>query len=603
MPQPFAHAVINNLLPDHLGFDKKDAVTKKTLKKRLVRFAKEDPVQFNEIVPLIKQAGDMFATYEGISVGLDDIEPDYKKRDAIINSAAGKLKGLTDPTKRSNVYIDAQQKMLKLAASHKGDLGLMARSGGRGNMAQLMKTVATPLVVSDFNDRPVDSLLTKSYAEGLSPAQYWIAGAESRGLVVKGQIGTAEPGDVGKIMSNATNRQVVTTEDCKTKNGVRMDATDVQIIGRYLARNQQYGTRNTPVDGRLVAYAIEKDPKAFLFVRSPLTCEAPSGTCSYCQGTLNDGKLMEIGQNAGLRSVQAAAEPLVQMALSSKHGISLVHGAVNIPRGITGLRQYLEAPKNFMHKAELASVSGKVTNIKQAQHGGNYVFVDDKEHYVSPNVGLKVKLNQRVAAGDALSDGVPHPGEVVEYKGLGEGRRYLTDAVHGIYEDAGISIDKRNIENIVVNGLSHVRVGNSPRDSGIVPGEIIKQNQVDSILRGQGAKVPIDKTKGRVLAENYLHHVAGTTVNSTIRRDLRNSGISEVNVLPEDSQFQFEPFMSSIIRTPLMNNNWLNKLGHRYLRQTLTQAAHGAEEAETTGYAPIAALVSGRFGQGTDGKY
>lgn len=603
--QTFAHALINSYLPDDLQYKNGEVVNKNTLKGRLVAFAKRDADRFNELIPLIKQAGDMFATYEGISVGLDDIEPDYTARDEIVNRADNRLRQTSDARTRSDVYVEAQQKMSKLAESHKGDLGLMARSGGRGNVAQLMKTVASPVVVGDIDGKPVDLLIKKSYAEGLSPAEYWVAGDESRGLVIKGQLGTAEPGDVSKILANTVNRHVVSTEDCNTKNGLRMSASDSQVIGRYLARDQQYGHRNDEIDARLVAHALEQDKNAFLFVRSPLTCEAAHGTCSFCQGIMNNGKRLSVGENAGLRAAQALSEPLTQMALSSKHGVALVEGSSKMPRGLTGLRQFLEAPKSFAYRATLAQLDGNVTGIRKAPQGGHYVQINNKDHYVPPDMTVDVKIGDKVEKGDALSEGMPHPGEVVEHKGLGEGRRYLTDQVQKVYEMSGISVDKRNVENIVVNSLGHVRVEDSPLDSGLIPGEVINQSKIDSLLREKAEKIPVSKSKGRVLAENYIHHVAGTTITDGIIRDLSNSGITTVSVTAKDAQYAFSAFMSPITRSPLLNTNWLNKLGHRYLKSTIVEAAQRAESASTSGYEPIAAYTRGgkSFGKGSDGRY
>lgn len=588
-PQPFAFAYINSLMPENLQFPTNEPITKKSLKQRLVKFAQQNPKQYTEIVPLIKQMGDEFATYEGISVGLDDIEPDYEKRDAIVNEADKKLKRTTDPKKRAEIFITAQQKVKDLATRHAGDLGMMARSGGRGNVTQLMKTVASPVVVGDFDGNPVDTLIKKSYAEGLSPMEYWVASNESRGLVIKGQLGTAEPGDVSKILSNVSNRQVVSEEDCGTKNGIRMSANDPQAMGRYLARDQAAGKRNDPVDTRIVQAA----KGGFLFVRSPLTCEARNGICSYCQGIMNNGARMQIGENAGLRSAQALSEPLTQMALSSKHGVSLVEGATRMPRGLNGLRQFLEAPKNFAFKAEVAATDGKVEDIQAAPQGGTYVFVKNRRHYVPPGMTVAVKKGQQVYAGDVLSEGVPHPVDVVEHKGLGAGRKYLTEQLQRIYQDAGTDIDTRNIENIIVNSLNHVKIEDAPEDSGLLPGEIVNQNTIDRVLRPLGKKVPLHQAKGRVLAENYLHHVAGTPLKSSMMKEFEESGITQVNVLEPNQGYRITPFMTSVTRSPLLNPNWLNKLGHRYLKSTILQGAHFAEEADTRGYEPLAAYVRG----------
>ena len=599
--QSFAHALMNSLLPKQHHFKPSEVINKKTLKKRLVAFAKSDPKRYNEVIPLIKQHGDMFATFEGISVGLDDIEPDYAKRDPIMNQAQAQLDKTTDPSKRTSIYLDAQAKIRDLTTKHTGDLGLMARSGGRGNTNQLMKTVATPVVVGDFDGKPVDALIKRSYAEGLSPMEYWVAGDESRGQVIKGQLGTAEPGDVSKILANTANRQVISQDDCGTKNGQRMSSLDPQVLGRYLARNQAAGKRNVEITQSL----LDANKNSFLFVRSPLTCEAHDGVCSFCQGVMAGGNRLQLGENPGLRSAQAMSEPLTQMALSSKHGVALVEGASNIPRGLSGLRQFLEAPKSFAFKAILSTVDGMVGKIEKAPQGGHYIFVQNKKHYAPPKTDPIVKQGQRVEKGDALTKGFANPSELVAAKGIGAGRKYLTERIQSIYHDSGIDIDTRNIENIVAPHLNYLKVDDAPEDSGLLPGETIKLNRVQSLLAPNGEKVNPNEAIGRTLAENYLHHTAGTKVSQSMTEEFKRAGITRVNVVKKDSNFSFTPFMTSITRAPLLDDNWLNKLGHRYLKKTILDAAHGAETADTSGYAPIAAYVRGgpNYGKGSGGRY
>jgi DNA-directed RNA polymerase subunit beta' len=596
----FALTLLNSLLPRELDIKPGTIVQKGIMQGVLVKFALQDPDRFNETVPLIKQYGDMFARFSGISVGLDDIEPDYAKRNAVVERADKQLRETTDTGKRDAIYLSAQAEIRQITSEHKGDLGLMARSGGRGNINQLMKTIATPLVVGDFDGKPVDTLIKRSYAEGLSPMEYWVAADESRAQVIKGQLGVSEPGDMSKVLANTVNRQVVTELDCGTKNGASKLPNDPQIIGLFLARDQQAGRRNDEVTQSL----LDSKKPSQLFVRTVLTCEASEGVCSYCQGTSSTGKRMQIGEHAGMRAAQAASEPLTQLALSSKHGVALVEGATNLPRGLAGVRQFLEAPKNFTHKAVISEVSGRVLGVREAPQGGNYVKVDTKEYYVPPGVKVTVKIGDLVHPGDTLSEGLPHPNELIQHKGLGEGRKYLVDTIHAIYKDSGQNIDKKNLEHIVKPHLNYVQVNSAPESTGFLPGEIIKQNRIDKVLRGQGQKIPVSQALGKMVSENYLHHVAGTKVTHGMMADFQAAGITMVSVLPDDYNLSTSPYVTSITRSPLLNDNWLNKLGHRYLKSTILEAAHTGQTAMTSGYAPLAAYARGEsFGKGTDGKY
>ena len=106
------------------------------VKSNLINLARDNPDTFALVAPKIKRLGDEFSTYEGLSVGLDDIEPEYKKRDPILRSAKAAMRKTTDPSKIGSILHKAQQRMLAVSKEHKGDMGLMARSGAKGNVTQ-----------------------------------------------------------------------------------------------------------------------------------------------------------------------------------------------------------------------------------------------------------------------------------------------------------------------------------------------------------------------------------------------------------------------------------------------------------------------------------
>ena len=255
--------------------------------------------------------------------------------------------------------------------------------------------------------------------------------------------------------------KLVTTPDCGTLNGVTMDAKDPHVIDRFLAKD--HGAFKV---GTLVAPQVAQKLDEPILVRSPMTCEAPHGVCQKCQGLDATGKLQTLGVNVGMRAAQALAEPLTQFALNAKHGGRLATAAdAKKLEGIKGVRQVLEVPQSFLHKATLADHDGEVSKIEDAPQGGRYVWVGDTRHYVPPSLAVIATPGQRVEAGDVLSDGVPRPDEVVQHKGLGVGRRYLVDTLHDIYKRAGADVDKRHLETLARSG-AEPRVRHRPRRRG-----------------------------------------------------------------------------------------------------------------------------------------
>jgi len=64
------------------------------------------------------------------------------------------------------------------------------------------------------------------------------------------------------------------------------------------------------------------------------------------------------------------------------------------------------------------------------------------------------------------------------------------------------------------------------------------------------------------------------------------------------------PIMAPATRNPLLNPDWLVRLGHRYLKDSLREGAHEAQTSNLHGSHPLPAMIFGAdFGEGIDGRY
>lgn len=570
------------------------ALTKGVLNDSLVRLAKANPDAYPDVVTKLKRLGDEIATLEGISVGLDDIAP-HPERDAHLAPHVEAFRAARTQADKEKALYAAQDAMLSLAKRDKGAMGEMVRSGGRGNAAQLMRAVGSPVLARDSRDRTVPWLITRSFSEGLTPADAWVAGGEARVNAVRSNISVVEPGDLAKILVNNMGDKLVTTIDCGTRNGVEMSASDPHLIDRYL------------VDGRLVtpglasALATKGDR---VVVRSPMTCEAPQGVCQRCQGLDPSGHLHQLGTNVGMRAAQALSEPLTQFSLNAKHGGRIAAATTGKKQleGIKGVRQLLEIPTSFMHKAVLSDRDGRVTRVDLAPQGGSYVVVEDSRHYVPPDQQVVVAVGRSLFAGDSLSDGVPRPDEIVRHKGLGEGRRYLVDALHDVYRRSGADVDKRHLETLARSVLSHVQITDPGPDDAFMKGDVIDYNRFRAALAGSRRRVALREATGETLAEDVLHFTAGTRVTPDVTDRLSRRGVSEVEIA--DHGPVAAPVVRPASRTPLLNPDWMARLGHRYLKETLLAGAHRGDASDVHGYSPVPAYAAGtEFGQGPEGRY
>ena len=581
MRKASVHSIlINSKLPR--DYKLAGELTTKALKTNLLAMAKANPEMYKIVAPKIKKLGDEFSTYEGISVGLDDIEPEYHKRNPIINNAKRSLRSSAGNKKKTmSILLDTQGKLRDLTSKHPGDMGMMARSGSRGNMNQLMKMVSSPGIVGDYDGAPIPYLIERGYSEGLAPAEAWIAGDESRSQVIKGQLGTAEPGEMQKVLASVMSEQVISAPDCGTRNGITLSSEDPAIEGRYT-------TSGKLIEGREAASLARRGGN--VRVRSPMTCEQDSGVCQKCMGTSTKGKSFDIGSNVGIRSAQSLSEPLTQMVLSAKHGVSLVEGDHNIPRGLAAFKQFVEVPKNFFHRAPIAEKSGKVTAISAAPQGGLDIDIEGMAHYVPPGRDLKIKKGQQVSAGDVISSGIVAPDDVVRHKGLGEGREYLVKSLRDVYRDSGKDLDPRHFELLARSQLNYVRVqGGVP---GYIPGDVVSVPNVRKAFEGMGREYSVKDSLGKVITVPVGLHLPGTRVTKGVQDSLNREGIKTLKAT--SSSARLEPIMAAATRTPLLNPNWMQRLGYRYQKATLINAATFGETSDIHSHNPVPALAVGK---------
>ncbi len=600
MATSYGEHLLNEILPpEHRG---KGPLTKSKLTDILVSIAKDSPETYPATVVALKRLGDETATSCGLSVGLDDIDPGVKARDVALNPHFEEFRKATTYAAKEKALLGGQSAMLAYTKQHTGSMGELAASGSRGNYNQLSKIIASPVVTRDDADRVVPWFLRKSYAEGISSADAWVAGNEARLNAIKSNISVVEPGDLAKILVNNLGNTLITVPDCETKNGIVMKSSDPHIADRYLAHPAAGLTAGTLITPQ--SLSVLRKGAETVVVRSPMTCEAPHGLCQKCRGLSPAGHLYGIGTNVGVMSSQAVASPLTQIALGAKHGGNLARGQ-NEPKleGIKGVRQLLEIPESFLHKATLAEHDGKVSKVEDAPQGGRYVWVNDTRHYLGPDLKLKTPVGTVVEAGDMLSNGVPKPDEVVHHKGLGEGRRYLVEALHGVYHDSGVELDKRHFETIAKSLLNHVYVTDpgEEHDHGLLKGDVIDYNRFKASIGSSFKAVPTTDAVGETLASDFLHYTAGTRVTPTVRDALKKQGITDVSI--GVTAPQVDPVMRTASRSPLMNPDFMQRLAHRYLKESLMAGAHRGDVSELHGYNPAPGYAAGTIGFGPEGRY
>lgn len=596
--QTFGQYLVNEALPDDLRA--KGALDKKELHKRLYVYAKRSPAEAAQAIDNLRQLGHNIATSEGTSITLNDITPDYRTRNNILRPVLKQFQKMEDPPVRQKMLVEAQERLRRATmVGFGGSQGETVRSGARGAPEQLTRSFMAPVAARNETGQLNPWLIHHSYSEGLRSSEHWAANTESRLNLISSHLSITEPGDLSKIMVNNMGDHLVLKEDCKTRNGITMSTDDPNIVDRFLAQPAGGFSGGTLITPQVWTQLRNKTKTAT--VRSPMTCELPEGVCQKCYGLDEKGKTHPLGTNVGIRSAQAITEPLTQFTLSARHGIRRGEATPSSMSGMKGLRQFLDIPKTFGNKAALSSSDGKVERIEKAPQGGFNVFVAGKPHYVPPHLNVSVVPGQKVLAGDALSDGIPMPNDVVKYKGLGAGRKYIVDKLQDTYKNQGVDLDRRHFEILARTHLNYVQIDDDP-EGRFYPGEVVNYAVLKKQLAEDSKTVPLAKADGQVLAQAYLHHTAGTRVTPEIMAELRKQKVRTVEVArtPPAMSFVMQPLTSN----PLLNPDWMARLGHRRLKSTLLEAAHEGQTTNLHGTHPIPAFAYGvEFGRGPGGKY
>ena len=597
MSEPFGRYLLNQELPDEYKI--KSNVTKGALKKDMFTYARKDPEGYAKSIVALKRIGDMLATQEGLSIGLEDITPQYAKRNKEMQFYVNKFKRATSDSKKQEIAIQAQKAMVSSVIKHPGSLTLQVASGARGNTLQYSNMVNAVGAARDSKGGMTPWLISHSYAEGLTPAEYFATTNQSLMDVVKSNTAVSEPGELNKKLINVMYDSVITEDDCGTHNGVMLEVLSPDAIDRYTARDVAGVKRNTLIT-TINQGAIAKKHKKLL-LRSPMTCEAADGVCQLCQGLNEHGSNHILGINVGVRSAAALSEPLTQFALNSKHGGRNIDSDKNQAQGISGFRQMLETPKVFINRAALATLQGKVDNVSKAPQGGTNIDINGVKHYALPGMRIYVTKGSKVEAGDVLSEGIPKPDELVKYKGLSEGRNYLVNSLKNLYKTQGRDLDRRHFELLAKSNMNHVRILDD-KNNAFIKGDIVNYNTLRSELTSNTARKDLSNALGDTLGHGAGGFLPGTRITSKVYSELKKQKINEVLVAPRAPSVEF--VMKSATLVPKLNEDWMARMSHQGLKRSILQAAHTSERSNLHGTHPIPAYAYGaEFGEGTKGRY
>ncbi|MBI2097635.1 MAG: DNA-directed RNA polymerase subunit beta' [Candidatus Vogelbacteria bacterium] len=482
--------------------------------------------QIAEIVDRIKNFGFVYATYSGITWGLDDVLVPVGK-DALIKEAkieSAKLvetynEGLLSKDEKYRLDIEIWsrvrsrvEKLLPTTLDKNGPVMHMLNSGARGSISQVAQMSAMKGLITSPAGPLIDFPIIPSYKEGLSPLEYFITTHGSRKTLTDTALNTAKAGYLTQRLVNVAQEVIVTEPDCGEKHGKKLTRANISsldaglanvIRGRVLAADIQLAGGETLFKkGRLLsnveARQVEAAGVTEAVIRSILTCQSVRGVCQRCYGAdPGRGTLVEIGEAVGIVAAQAIGEPGTQLTMRTKHSGGVDVGG-DIVGGLPRVEEIFER-RLPRHPAAVSVAAAVVAEVRQSDKE-NVIMVlpDDRGKKAASQTPIEYKFSlfrtalvkggDRVVAGQLLTDGPADLMELFRYAGKDATEEYIIGEINNIYELQGASITRKHLEVIIRQMFSRRRVkeiGGTPFEVG----EIVEQSDLaeanqDALKRG-----------------------------------------------------------------------------------------------------------------------
>lgn len=602
--------LINSALPPALR-DYTATLDKKGAQKLLQRLAEEYPEHYRQAAHQLMQLSRRFA-YEsgGNSFGVSHLRPGRSTiaaRRRIQEGIARALQSGQTPDERRdriNAAVDAEREPLTKALydeslAEQNPLALQVLSGSRGNPTNLRSLRGFDGAYEDHHGNRIDIPILRNYAEGLSPAEYWASTYGARKGVIDVKSATADAGYISKQLNQAAHRLLVSDiddpddPDNQNRRGIPVAADDHDYVGAMLAVDHGPYKRNTALTAKIMADLRRHDFNELL-VRSPIA-GGPSDGGVYARdvGVRERGRLAPRGDFVGIAAAQALAEKLTQAQLSSKHSGGVAGAG---PSGFALIDQLVQVPGTFRGGAAHAQRDGIVSDVREAPQGGRYVKIDGVDHYVGPDVPLKVKPGDEVEAGDVLSEGVPNPAELVKHKGIGEGRRYFANIFYDAYRGGGMGANRRNVELLTRGLINHVRLTEPWND--YAPDDVLPYHTIERNWEPRpGAQLmKPNQSVGRYLERPVLHYTVGTKIRKSMLPGLQRWGVANLHTHAEPPPFTAE--MQRAATSISTDPDWMTRMIGSGQQKNLLTAVHRGDVSDTEGTSYVPSLAGGEtFGK------
>ncbi len=530
-----------------------------------------------DMLDKVKNAGFHYATVSGITIGISDLEVPDQKSD-VLATAEGQIQQLEEQfqmgliTERERydqtirIWTDASDEvtgLIEQALPSYGGVYLMATSGAKGNISQIKQMAGMRGLMSDPKGFLIPLPVKSSFREGLSVLEYFISTHGARKGLADTALRTADSGYLTRRMIDVAQDVIILSEDCETMAGiwVRHDyekernnsiaSFAERLVGRVVCSPiADPNTGEVLLDRDEIisadtAHELWDAGVTEAYVRSPLACEAARGICRMCYGVMPaTGKMVNLGDAAGIIAAQSIGEPGTQLTMRTFHtgGIAGVDITSGIPRveelfearvpknhailsQIDGTAEVMDSPDGkhirivsteeyreeypiedtytVVVKAgevvepgaalaqpaadneELLPVVARMPGTVSVSDGKVTVAWEEQEErtYLAPlTAHVAVKTGDPVKAGQEMTAGQKNPHDILLIQGRDAVHDYIIEEVQKVYRFQGVSMHDKHIEIVIRQMMRKVRVDHQG-DTELLPGEPVDRAIFDEANR------------------------------------------------------------------------------------------------------------------------
>jgi len=299
---------------------------------------------------------------------------------------------------------------------------MMAHSGARGSPAQMKQLAGMRGLMAKPSGEIIESPIISNFKEGLSVLEYFNSTHGARKGLADTALKTANSGYLTRRLVDVAQDCIVTSEDCKTKSGIKVraiiDAGQVvaslgsRILGRTAAEDIRDPSSNAVLvkRGALIEEAqvdaVMTAGVQEIRIRSVLTCETTNGVCAKCYGRdLARGTPVNHGEAVGVIAAQSIGEPGTQLTMRTFH----IGGAAQISEQ-SFVESNFDGKIRFKNKNVVRNSDGELIAM-----GRNMAIVvvdqDGTEravHRVQYGSRLRVEDGDKIKRGQRLAEWDPY---------------------------------------------------------------------------------------------------------------------------------------------------------------------------------------------------